>query len=64
MTKTQTQIFSPKQIRTKHREGDNPNFFSYKTLPLSDICLAFTSNTKNQLPCRLQIRITDDHKQT
>ena len=46
MTKTPTQIFSPKQITTKHREDDNPNFFLYKTLPLSDICLAFTSNTK------------------
>ena len=45
MTKTPTQIFSPKQIGTKHREDDNPNFL-YKTLPLSDICLAFTSTAK------------------
>ena len=29
MTKTPTQIFSPKQIRTKHRQDDNPNFFLY-----------------------------------
>ena len=46
MTKTPTQMFSPKQIREKHREDDNPIFFLYETLPLSDICLAFTSNTK------------------
>ena len=26
-TQTQTQIFSLKQIRTKHREDENPNFF-------------------------------------
>ena len=30
---------------TKHREDDNPNFFLYKTLPLSDLCLAFDDNT-------------------
>ena len=39
-------MFSPKQIRTKHREDDTLNFFVYKTLPLSDLCLAFDSNTK------------------
>ena len=47
MAKTETQIFSPEQIATKHREDDNPNFFLYKTLPLSDFCLAFDSNTTN-----------------
>ena len=31
MTKTPTQMFLPKQIRTKHRKDDNPNFFSYLT---------------------------------
>ena len=46
MTKMPTQIFPPKQIRTKHCEDDNPNFFLYKTLPLADLCLAFDSNTK------------------
>ena len=30
---------------TKHREDDNPNLFVYKTLPLSDLCLAFDNNT-------------------
>ena len=46
MTKTPTQIFSPMQIRTKHREDNNPNFFLYEKLSPSDICLAFTNNTK------------------
>ena len=38
MTKTLTQIFSPKQITAKHREDDNPNFLLHKTLLLSDLC--------------------------
>ena len=46
MTKMTTQMFSPKQIRTKHREDGNPNFFLYETLLLSDLCLALDSNTK------------------
>ena len=67
MTKTQTQIFSRKQIRTKHCEDDNSNFFLYKTLPLWDICLALTSNTK--IPASLQTtrwpqKDIDDNSQT
>ena len=41
MTKTPTQIFLPKQIRTKHREDDNP-FFLYN----HDIFLAVLFQSK------------------
>ena len=61
MTKTPTQIFLPWQIRTKHREDDNPNFFLYITLPLSDL---FLTPKHRELPLRLKIRLTDNHKQT
>ena len=34
---------------TKHREGDNPNFFLYKTLPLLDLCLQWRSKVAGTL---------------
>ena len=40
MAKTPTQNFSPKQVRTKNRDNE-----LYKTLPLSDLYLAFDSKT-------------------
>ena len=33
------------KIRSAVPEDDNPNFFLYKTLPLSDLCVAFDGNT-------------------